>query len=200
MRVLLKYALSIITGFLFISCQTELSPEKYAEWIHNPSHGLMAGTSLNEYSIELVYEPVQYKALKEYSLSGRQSNFEELEADYNGFYHFVLKIEPVINFSAEEKKDLATYFDRNFKNDISVVACRDTLQQPLTHLERPWDIRPYYYLLMVFKNPGNNNPCDLVFNYNGGKLGRAFRLKIRGEDIAKIPRLNITKIENGGQK
>lgn len=192
----------LLVAVLLYSCNKErLNPMEYASYIEDPANGLKLDKTVNGYTFTLLYEPVEYKIVKDYR--GKVLSKQTLEEEcllYDSLQYFLLRIK---NNNSEDvlKSGLtneAEYYGRIqyltsvVQQDLHIVEGSDTLPCVLSHFERDYNLSPYVTLVLGFRsniNPGKG-ASDKLFIYEDNAFGTGtIKLQVKADDIDNIPAL-----------
>jgi len=189
----LLFSLGLI--FLLVSCTKKLSIEAYKEWFVENKSTLSQKFNHGDYSYELQYIPVEIVLLR----NNKEATVEELKSkliENQSYQYYNLKISSKSNSnflkanlaSKEEYYQRIAYYTTYAQSDIQLLDGTDTLSCMMYHFERNYGIQPHHTVLLGFTKSGDG-VNDKTLLYNDQALGAKVRLKIKAEQLKKIPEL-----------
>jgi hypothetical protein len=172
--------LLIILLFLW-SCGNSLPKEEYIKWVEDEKNRLHLSKTVEEYKIEVQYEPKDYKWLLSGEHQGR-------EVDSMQYYQLTIervdKLELLLGSNPDRQANLY-YFSYRFEHDISLEEAGHSLPCLLFHLESSGSTSRKRFLLGFKEDKNEQQISTLVINSEWfGSL--PIRFKIDKENIPTL--------------
>lgn len=179
-------------------------PGEYVTWVTNPENGLVKRKPLGDIYFEAFYKPHAYEVIRQNGTRLSKESCREKARNISDLQYFTLKIglqQPSEGDVLKHKlksgsayKARLDYFANRFNQDIALEIDGQSWPCKLHHFERTFGLRPYITFVLGFENPDDQAAHDKVLILNDQVFGKGrVKLRIRQEDIAKIPELKFYK-------
>ncbi len=178
----------------------ELAPKQFAQWVENPSNGLVVGQTVKDFRLQAQYKPLDYivameqrkTALKKEVVEARKLELGD-QLDYFNF-----RISPAVEGSdvwnnipeaidPQAKGDIMQHLSYGMKQDFYLLDGLDTVACKMYQFVNTVGITPYLDIVLAFEKRPEK---DRVLVYDDKVLGIGpTRFQIKKEKINHIPTL-----------
>lgn len=186
-------------SLILISCNKNLSPEEFIQWVNNPVNGMVVHENVKEYKISLQYQPNLFLAITNTEEGNRTKELigEQL-LKREGMQYFVLRLEnyqtheSILEMDSKTEEDRIkrlSYFDYKMQSDIILVDGLDTLPCLIYHFEKNYSMTPYNSVVLAFDNSKDIENKTLLIDghvFDTDKI----KLEIKKESLINIPRIS----------
>lgn len=195
----------VLLVFFLIGCaqpRKKMEIKAYEQFITTENNGCYESRIVNGFQFELLYLPLEYKAIKEIrDKTPSIALLEKEKTNFSGMTYFTLKISPeksdksILKYNLKSNEDYQArlaYFSFGLQKDIYLEQGDLKIPCTLYHFERAYDLSKFRVFNLAFEDKliDKNKDFTLVIASDFFQSGR-IKFKYKKTELEKIPELTI---------
>lgn len=189
--------------FLMACGKQQLSPSEYVEWLKTHQEELSVERIVGNYKLRLQYLPVDYLFLMNGDMDQLQKDsLEQFKREHKGIESYLLSIsmkddhpgDPMHTGGNGEANYASKfdYFSFRVKDDLQLLAGKDTIPCLVSQFEPPFGISPECRISLSFQGPSDTMIEDRFIQYDDKVLSVGkINFQLKASTINQLPQLVI---------